>query len=483
MSIGRIEATDLGVSSADQRAEQSLVTQEQLKVSNVARAVLEAPPRLILNRTIYPPSPDFGFTPKQMWDIRNIYRQTQQDPNIFIHRDKKTNLVTVTFKGISTQYDFPHKLYFELKDNHISKIYAKHKFKKVGEGGQQAVFLAYEFFSAQYYVHKRISNDSSFEEEFLKKAQSLPNKQGLFLPDTLILTGNKHKMFIPKAIPLSDQSIKDPVHIKNIMEDLLVGLNTMHEMTFDTCTVDPFFGAITNHSVQLTFKTPKVSHQDIKSDNILLQKDSERGFKAGFIDFGLICPFDLARAKENFIVGTPLYRSSNKFRQKEIVDYSKGELLKSYKKLIKIKEQPQTAAIKPILEEQEKIFKSELGRYQEILNDYCNIYAQKEDIWALGITFLEILSAGKSVTLECFEAEFMKQGGNVRPVDNFIKNINQIQMNQSIDKFFSDHIDPILNPNDKMKKLIKGMLTIEYSDRFNAKKALEAFKDVFSSPV
>ncbi len=432
---------------------------------------------------LHRPASIFGFNDSHMRDLETIYRQAQNDPSIQIKRVRsgirpmgafkapKTTVI-VTQGSIDTSYTFPHKVDFHFADGKLSAIYVKHTREKLGSGGFAVVYLTQELISCQEFARKRMSG-GKWEEEFLKQALKLTNKQGLFLPATLLLSGNKPKIITKKGIPLSNHlNFTNNKHLRNVMEDLLVGLNTIHSMKFTNQElVIPKTGGLQ----KMIFEETIMSHQDIKPGNILLQKDPKRGYKAGFMDFDTINPLRYAEKEVNYVIGTPFFRSPVKlYKYVEFENYHLdiGRLVSNNI------QGPQLAL--------------HLSNYKKLVNEYFTDVLPKEDIWALGITFLSILSKGQSSGSEIPNLKFIIDASQkyvARPPrldfedhwDAYIRDIrDQSEIDNSIDKFFSAHIDPRLNPNDKMKNLIKGMLQVDYNERFNAKHALEAFKGVFS---
>ncbi len=434
---------------------------------------------------LHPVPLDFGFSENNIRDIETIYQQAVANPSLQIERVRKSTKIKVTHNGQIKNYEFPHKVDFLFKEGKISKIYIRNKGISLGQGGHATVYRTTELMSGKDYAHKHLSG-GKWEEEFLEKASKLSNKQGLFLPETLILTGNKHKMISEKAICLINHlEIFESSHIKNIFEDLLIGLNTLHHMTLDDQIITI---PETDDSVKIKFESPKISHQDIKPSNILLQENRERGFKAGIMDFDTINPLSYTESGNlSFVIGTPFLRSPGKFSECDILHESHKAIVRAYE---------QSKANGDTLAQQNQNLKPLVDAYKNTVTQYYNEYLPKEDIWALAITFLLILSNIKNDgnTNEVPNLKFLKRvyedwraenarlpRGSPRKVfDDAIRTVTQSEIDESIDEFFRSSINPRLRliPHVQIKNLIKGMLKVDYNERFNAKQALEEFKKI-----
>ncbi len=390
----------------------------------------------------------FGFSEQHLADIRSICLRYLKDQTLAINRQRKgTKISVVSVNGETQEYDFPKKVYFCYKDQEL-KVFVQAKDKQVGRGSERIVTLAHELVSNHPCVHKRVSN--TYETQFLIKAMDLPSKRGLFLPLALNLASSKHKIVEEMGFPLLNNLYKlTNHHLKNCIEDLLLGLCTLHEMTL--ANQHYHIG-----DAQFTFERPKIAHQDIKLENMLIRKHPERKYEMGFIDFGGVSPMDC--------YFSCFFRSPHKIRYLRELNHLSNKVGMSWSALL-------------------PTFKL-----------YNRNFAQKEDVWSLGIAFLSILSRGKAPfvhhhpqvpALNCFFNAYrslvdirsgLGQSAFRLPEDQFVCDIRQVDMDLSVDDFFNRHIPTELNPNCKMQDLIKKMLKVDPQQRYTSQQTLEAFR-------
>lgn len=248
-------------------------------------------------------------------DLFNIYRtdnreQRQDDAITFIESQEELNVRTMNFNLIKKYTD------------NFSEIGLKDGGRKIGEGGFGKVYLA-KIPKTEFKDTNLDCELDSIDNNYLIAVKVVPNRfENQYFNELKCLNNFKHPNLI-NLIGLShfgdSLCILSEYMVNGSLQDCLHSTNSkplnceqririIRQMSEAICHLH-------------TFKEKPLIHRDIKSSNILL----DRNFNGKLCDFGLArlgAPNSKTKKTEN-IIGTSIYMSPEAFRGKKNTFYSK----------------------------------------------------------------------------------------------------------------------------------------------------------------
>ena len=277
----------------------------------------------------------------------------------------------------------------------------------IGEGGDRRVRKCYDLITGEINARKKFCN--TVEKLILQHFQSHPSAGIESITSTIEaddpylnlhgVSGIKKPHFVEPCfegdlfqmldIQVLDEitkstldKITNPRHVISIMEQLLTGLATLHEFVL----VESIAGMPTQ-----TY--PKTKHWDIKPANILLRK-IEGNWEAVLMDFGHAATLAPGNGSDGYLSPEDVC-----FRSRVYPDGIRS---------------PRNLDIP----------------YQEIV-ETTSSYAQKKDVWQLGLVFVSLLM-GRIVDIELREADEVGTIISTAPLDSLVNAIK-------IDKRYGHH--------------------------------------------
>lgn len=382
--------------------------------------------------------------------IKDILSKFLSRPGTTIARLKKTTTVilNVPTEG-SISYELPMKADFYL-EGAISQRRIVLKTKEViGSGGERKVLRAFDLLSGEELVSKPFVN--GIEKLIVENAHK--NQLTGFVP--FIGQRNQTRFYEKKCETLTSYLKADPSIRYKLIFQLLSALKNLHSHNISdfSYTIKTEKGAETKK-----IGIVNIYHGDIKAENILVFSDKNNIPQAALSDLGTLC---------NVVTPcyTVLFRSPEKTRFIEEKCYFFNE-------------------------------PSPFIKTEDIITHH-RTYGQSNDVWSLGLVLITILSEGCVLpgsnlkdgipNLNCFKkglddhqkAQKQQQrpimpNQRATPADFFVKDLNQKDIDQSIDLLVSE-----CNPPEELKlvwRLAKCMLQVDPSRRITAARAIEMLK-------
>jgi serine/threonine protein kinase len=225
---------------------------------------------------------------------------------------------------------------------------------------------------------------------------------------------------------------------KSFIQDLLCGLNTIHEIR-----------------MRLSYKDSTTSvvngfHHDLKPDNIVIRTNpTTNKLEASITDFGLAC-------KETAIGGTPGFRS------------------------------PETIAFLYNY----RTDSNSLSASEEQIIDFNRIYGQMQDIWPMGLVLIALLTEPTSETspIPCISTCLVNStkatdAWKKKNIDAEVMDLKQTELDKDLITLRDNSLGSVQG-NDAVQlrrlwdEIIFKMMRIKPEERLSAKAALQAFRGI-----